>query len=351
MPAPDAVVLGASGFAGGELVRLLLGHPQLRLTAALSDRLEGQAIADVHANLAGATELCFEPASDWSWAQMESGTWTIFSALPHRETAARLAPLLEQLGDTVQLIDLSGDHRLDDAAAYKLFYGSPHPAPDLLPQFVYGLPELNRERISSARLVANPGCFATAAALALLPAAAAGWPVRFVAVDGKTGSSGAGARLSQTTHHPYRANSFQAYRQLRHQHLPEITGAWQAAGGSHDTEISFVPHMAPMVRGIFVTAHLFLESEVSEPEVKARYQSFCAPAPFMRLVDGSPAVNQVWGSNRCDLSVTCCGRTVVVCAAIDNLVKGAAGQAIQNANLMNGWNETAGLLSPAPWPV
>jgi N-acetyl-gamma-glutamyl-phosphate reductase len=282
---------------------------------------------------------------------MESGIWTLFSALPHRETAARLASLVEQLGSNVQVIDLSGDLRLDDPAAYAHHYGSPHPAPGLLQRFVYGLSELNRERIRSARLVANPGCFATAASLALVPAAAAGWPVRFVAVDGKTGSSGAGVRLSQTTHHPFRANSFQAYRQLRHQHLPEITGAWQAAGGSSETEISFVPHMAPMVRGIFVTAHLFVGSTVPEPEVVEQYRTFCATAPFMRLVDGSPAVNQVWGSNRCDLSVTCCDRTVVVCAAIDNLVKGAAGQAIQNANLMNGWEETAGLLAPAPWPV
>jgi N-acetyl-gamma-glutamyl-phosphate reductase len=223
--------------------------------------------------------------------------------------------------------------------------------PELLPRFTYGLPELNREQIQASVLVANPGCFATAAALALLPAAAAGWPVSFVAIDGKTGSSGAGAQPRETTHHPNRMNNFRAYQQLDHRHLPEIEGAWRAAGGSTGTELSFVPHMAPMVRGIFITAHLHLAHPIAEEEIRQQYASFYEPAPFVRIVDGSPSVTEVWGSNRCDLSLTVKGRTVVVCTAIDNLVKGAAGQAVQNANLMNRWQETAGLLAPAPRPV
>jgi N-acetyl-gamma-glutamyl-phosphate reductase len=240
---------------------------------------------------------------------------------------------------------------LRDPEQYRRYYGNEHAAPELLDGFVYGLPELHRTAIANADRVANPGCFATAINLALIPAAACGWPVHCMAVDGMTGSSGAGAQPSPTTHHPYRAHNIEAYRPLDHQHLPEILQAWRAAGGGAETPLSFVPHRTPLVRGIAVSAHIFFDGTVDADEVFERYRTFYADAPFVRVISKPPAVVDVWGSNRCDLSVATSGRIVSVCTAIDNLVKGAAGQAVQNANLMNEWDETAGLLTPMPTPI
>jgi N-acetyl-gamma-glutamyl-phosphate reductase len=348
----DAVVLGAGGFVGGELLRLILGHQHLRLAAALSDSHAGRPISDVHPQLGPFTDLAFRSAAQWSWGDLGSGEWTVFAALDHGAGMTRLTRLADAAeGSDVQLVDLSGDFRLRDPDAYEQFYGKRHIAPDRLASFVYGLPELHREDIRRATRVANPGCFATAASLALLPAAAAGWRFHGVALDGMTGSSGAGVGPRPTTHHPNRANNLQAYKPLCHQHLPEIQQAWTAAGGDAGTEVSFVPHMAPMVRGIAISAHLILAGPVPESEVLRQYRSFYSDSPFVRLTDVPPGVVDVWGSNRCHLCVTTQGAVVSVCGVLDNLIKGAAGQAIQNVNLMSGWPETAGLLTPVPRPV
>lgn len=347
-----AVVFGAGGFAGGELLRLLACHPQFELTAALSNTQAGKQIGDVYPNLAPWTQIVFTASDAFDFKQMSSGQWMLFAALGHKETQTKLAPLVDVLKDAdVKVVDLSGDFRLDDAATYETYYKTPHTAPALLDQFVYGLPELNRDAIRSARYVANPGCFATASQLAILPMGGIDATVEFMAVDAKTGSSGGGIKPAATTHHPNRMNNFSAYKQFEHQHFPEIRAGWIGAGGSPDTEISFVPQRAPMVRGIFVTAHFFLKEAVDTQWAESIYKTYYERHPFVRIVDKSPFVSSIWGTNMCDISVVANGRSVVACSVIDNLLKGASGQAVQNANLMQQFDETEGLIYPAPMPV
>jgi N-acetyl-gamma-glutamyl-phosphate reductase len=348
-----AAIWGAGGYVGGELLRLVACHPKLELTAALSDTHAGKKVGDVFPNLAPFTDLMFESQTDWPFDKMKDGaSWTLFAALGHVETMNKLGPVVRALkGANVKIVDLSGDFRLQDPAAYLKYYEHEHTEQALLPTFVYGLPELYREKIKQAACVANPGCFATACQLSMLPMAAAPVKTLFVAVDAKTGSSGGGIKPASTTHHPYRMNNYSAYKQFSHQHFPEIAGGWQGAGGSKDTEISFVPQRAPLVRGIFVTSHFFMEQAVTKQQAAAWYKEFYASHPFVRMIDKSPFISDIWGTNVCGISVTAEGKKVVVCAAIDNLMKGAAGQAVQNANLMQGWNETDGLLMPAPSPM
>jgi N-acetyl-gamma-glutamyl-phosphate reductase len=347
-----AVIYGAGGFAGGELLRLLAVHPHFHIEAALSHTRAGERIGQVYPNLVPFTDAVFTSPEDWDFDALREGDWTLFAALGHGQTMTTLAPLVREVDNPAfKIVDLSGDFRLEDAGTYRQFYGLEHTAPELLGGFVYGLPELNRGAIKGARLVANPGCFATSAQLALLPVAATKRAVRFVAVDAKTGSSGGGIKPAATTHHPNRMNNFSAYKQLTHQHFPEIRGGWAGAGGPPDTEISFVPQRAPMVRGIFTTAHFFMDGEVSADEAAGWYRDYYEDHPFVRVVERSPFVSNIWGTNMCDVSVTAAGRTVVASAAIDNLIKGAAGQAVQNANLQCGFEETAGLLTPAPTPI
>ncbi len=350
--ARKAVVLGAGGFVGAELLRLLACHPNMELAAALSNTHADKPIGEIHPSLAPWTHIDFISSKHWSWDRLETGSWILFSAQPHVKTMRVLPQVLKTLAAAdVKVVDLSGDFRLGSSETYKKYYGTEHEAPEYLDQFAYGLPEGNRSSIAEAEYVANPGCFATCAQLAILPMATLEKQVLFAAIDGKTGSSGAGVAPRATTHHPNRMNNFLAYKQLAHQHFPEIQGGWLRAGGAADTTISFVPQMAPMVRGIFVTAHFFTAKPVKEKEIASLYSSFYADAPFVRIVDGSPSVADVWGTNRCDISVTAQDNKVVVCAAIDNLVKGAAGQAVQCANIACGFEETAGLLTPPPGPV
>ena len=351
-----AVVWGAGGFAGGELLRLLAYHPHFELQGAISNTNAQKKIGEVYPGLAPFTELSFQTEEEYSWDVLETGNWTVFSAGAHVQTMKRLPPLLERIAqsknrENIKIVDLSGDFRLKDAAEYKKYYKHEHVAQNLLDSFTYGLPELNRDEICAARLIANPGCFATCAQLSILPMAAAPLKTMFAAIDAKTGSSGAGIKPLLTTHHPNRMNNYSAYKQIGHQHFPEVQGGWLAAGGSPETKMSFVPQRAPIVRGIFVTAHFFLAQETSSEEVTGWYQSYYQSAPFVRICSGSPTVQDIWGTNRCDISVSASGKLVIICAAIDNLVKGAAGQAVQNANLMNGFKETAGLDIPVPMPI
>lgn len=347
-----AAVWGAGGYVGAELLRLLVTHPHLKLEVALSGTHARKPIGNVYPGLAPWIDLTFADPGDWSWDPLQTGSWILFSAQPHVKTMTALPPVIDILGNAdVKIVDLSGDFRLQDPEEYAAFYGHAHVNVDYLDRFVYGLPELNRRPISQSMYVANPGCFATCAQLSILPMASCPSPVECVAIDGKTGSSGAGVLPRETTHHPVRMNNFRAYKQLTHQHTPEIVGGWERAGGLKDTPISFVPQMAPMVRGIFTTAHFFTREAVSQEQISDLYKGFYEEAPFVRIVEGSPKISDIWGTNRCDISVTAQGRTVVVCAAIDNLVKGAAGQAVQNANLMCGFKETDGLMTPAPSPV
>jgi LysW-gamma-L-alpha-aminoadipyl-6-phosphate/LysW-L-glutamyl-5-phosphate reductase len=346
------VVYGAGGFSGGELLRLLACHPNFTIEAALSNTHAGKSVSDIYPNLAPWTDAVFTAPDEWPMDRLATGCWTLFAAMPHVKTMSVLGPLVKKFDNPeLKVVDLSGDFRLDDPETYRTFYKHDHVAEDLLDAFVYGLPEIHREAIRKARLVANPGCFATGCQLALLPVAASGENASFVAVDAKTGSSGGGIRPAGTSHHPNRMNNFSAYKQLSHQHFPEIQGGWISAGGNQETVISFVPQRAPIVRGIFVTAHFMMDGATDQVEAEGWYREYYRGHPFVRIVDSSPFVSNIWGTNMCDISVTAKGRVVVASAAIDNLLKGASGQAVQNANLMNGLEETAGLLTPAPTPI
>jgi N-acetyl-gamma-glutamyl-phosphate/LysW-gamma-L-alpha-aminoadipyl-6-phosphate reductase len=298
-------------------------------------------VGDVHRNLYGLTDLRFEkvPEDFESLSHLDC----VFLALPHGQ-ALDIAP---RLPTGVKVVDLSGDFRLRDAAVFAEAYGREHTASDLQREFVYGLTELNREKIKNARLVSNPGCFATATLLGLAPLAASGALKGRVVVDAKTGSSGSGAKPAANTHHPQRANSFYAYKPFTHQHVPEIEQTLgDVSGGAWSSELVFMTHSLPVSRGIFASIYAELDEGrvMSAEELSRLYREFYGGSFFVRLVPGSPDINWVKLTNFCDIGFAARGRQVAVFAALDNLVKGAAGQAVQNMNLMFGLEEKTGLL-------
>ncbi|HLU64672.1 MAG TPA: N-acetyl-gamma-glutamyl-phosphate reductase [Kofleriaceae bacterium] len=344
-----AAVIGGSGYGAAEMLRRLIIHPEVEVVRVASIDLVGQPVWAAHPNLTGLTDLRFE---DISPAEAARGCDVALLALPHKVTAAKVPELVE-LG--VKIVDMSGDFRLRDAEEYRRFYGAVHPVPELLGQFVYGLPELNRERIRAARWVASPGCFATGTELALIPLAAAGLlrgPVHVCAI---TGSSGSGAAPSAGTHHPVRAVNLRTYKPLVHQHTPEIAATLRDAGAA-EVELRFVPVSAPLSRGIFVSAFLEVDASVNEAQVAALYDERYAAEPFVRRPTGRlPEVAPVAGSNYVEVGFSLgepsgATRTLTVFSAIDNLVKGGAGQAIQNMNLLLGLDERLSLEDPGSWP-
>jgi N-acetyl-gamma-glutamyl-phosphate/LysW-gamma-L-alpha-aminoadipyl-6-phosphate reductase len=349
-----ACILGGSGFGGGELLRLLPAHPQVKSVRAVSRKLAGQPFWKTHPNLRGVVQGDFDASPDWR-ALVTAEHPVVFSAMPHLELAQQL-PVLEAewdklgLAKHLTLIDLSGDFRLDDADAYAKAYGAAHPCPQLLGSFVYGLPEWRREEIKGARRIANPGCFATAIQLALLPFAGLN-DLGFIAVSAATGSSGSGAAVSEGTHHPTRAQDFRAYKVLGHQHGAEIMRLMDACG-SRGYDMGFVPHSAPMVRGIFATVMLHPPAglKLDADAVDKRFAQAYAGAPFVRLTEESPRVGAVAGSNFCDIGWQARDGSVAVMSALDNLVKGMAGQAVQNMNLALGFPETTGLMQTGSYP-
>jgi N-acetyl-gamma-glutamyl-phosphate reductase len=273
-------------------------------------------------------------------------------ALPHKVTAAKVPELL---ATRVKIVDMSGDFRLRSADEYKTWYGAAHPHPELLGSFVYGLPELNREAIRAARCVASPGCFATTIELALLPLAKAGLLAGVVHVNGITGSSGSGIAPGATTHHPSRAGNLRTYKPLEHQHVPEVIQTLKD-GGARDLALQFVPVSAPLVRGIFVTAFVELGADVTVDKLTELYDGYYHGAPFVRRPKKRlPEVVAVAGSNYAEVGVAAGPvhgerRTVTCFAVTDNLIKGGAGQAIQNMNLMLGLDEKASLEDLGSWP-
>lgn len=346
----DVVILGASGYGGGELLRLLATHPRLCSVQGVSRQSVGKPISAVHPNLHGVVSGQFVAEIDWK-ALADSPCPVVFAAMPHGEFARQL-PVLEAalrdagIGERVTIVDLSGDFRLATEAEFAASYGGPHPCPQLLPGFVYGLSEWRRTVLPGARRIANPGCFATALQLGLLPLLALGGHCpRWVAISAITGSSGSGASPSDTTHHPTRAHDFRAYKQLSHQHEGEIRRTLRESGSALD--FAFVPHSAPLVRGIFAT--LMFEC-ATEAGLREAYASAYADAPFVRLVQGTPRIAAVVGSNYADVAITQSRGQASVTVAIDNLVKGMAGQAIQNLNLAQGWDEREGLRGAALFP-
>src|SRR5437588_1390742 len=335
-------IFGGSGYGGSELLRILLFHPHAEVSLVTANEHAGKAVAEVHRNLLGLTELRFVAAPEEFEGLGELDC--VFLALPHGQ-ALEIAP---RLPSGLKVVDLSGDFRLRDAAEFKEHYGREHTATALQREFVYGLTELNREEIKRARLVSNPGCFATATLLGLAPLAAAGALKGRVVVDAKTGSSGSGAKPAANTHHPQRSNSSYAYKPFTHQHVPEIV---QTLGDVSAPRVWTNEHVVmtqslPVAPGIFASiyAEFGEENQLTADELTALYTDFYRDSFFVRLVKGSPDIDCVKTTNFCDIGFAARGRQVAVFSAIDNLVKGAAGQAVQNMKLMFGLDERAGLL-------
>ena len=335
-------VLGASGFAGAELLRRLLDHPELEVVRVCANDHVGELVSSAHPHLEGLTRLRFENPPH---AEAARGVDAVIMGLPHGASCEVVDAVASS---NTRIVDMSGAFRVQSPASYARYYGAAHPRPELLPEFVYGLPELNRERIRGARYVASAGCFATTIELMLLPFAKAGLLRGAVQVVGITGSSGAGATPTATTHHPVRAHNLRTYKPLEHAHTPEILETL-AVAGAPDLELQFVPVSAPLTRGIFATAFFEVPASVSEGELRALpaaiYRSErCVIVPEARL----PEVVAVLGSNRAEVGlalgpVTGDLRRLTAFGALDNLVKGGAGQALQNLNLMLGFDELSGL--------
>lgn len=349
-----ACILGGSGYGGGELLRLLAGHSEVAGVRAVSRKHAGQPFWKAHPNLRGVAPGEFDAEPDWA-ALAQAERPVLFSAMPHSELAQQIGGLetawtRHDLAKRLTLIDLSGDFRLDDAASFERAYGKPHPAPARLGGFVYGLPEWKKKDLAGARRIASPGCFATAIQLALLPFAGL-QDLGFIAVSAATGSSGSGASPGEGTHHPTRAQDFRAYKVLAHQHAAEITRLLDA-GGSRGYRFAFVPHSAPMVRGIHATVLLQPPAalKLDATAVQARFEAAYHDAPFVRLVREAPRVAAVTGSNFCDIGWEVRDGSIAVMSVLDNLVKGMAGQAIQGMNLALGLPETAGLMQAGTFP-
>lgn len=344
-----ATVLGGSGFAGAELVRRLLLHPEVELVrVGAADHL-GEPLPAALPHLEGLTDLKFEALSP---EQAIEGVDIVLMGLPHR---ASIELVEAALRSNVKVLDLSGAFRLGDPESYRRYYGEPHARPDLLGEFVYGLPEMHRERLRGARWVASPGCFATCIELGLLPFARAGLLTGAIYTTGVTGSSGSGVTPSATTHHPVRAVNLRTYKPLEHQHVPEIERALRGAGAK-DPRLSFVPISAPLVRGIFATSFFEVPDRVTPEELTEVLASAYREERFVRVPKARlPEVVAVAGSNYAEVGLATGeardGRRVVtVFSALDNLVKGGAGQAIQNMNLMLGLPEHITLEDPGPYP-
>jgi N-acetyl-gamma-glutamyl-phosphate reductase len=329
-------IFGGSGYGGSELLRILLPHPNAEIAFVTANEHAGKEVGEVHRNLFGLTDLKFISAPENPAGLTDLNC--VFLALPHGQAM----DLVPKLPERVKAIDLSGDFRLQDQYAFEQHYGRQHTAMQTQAEFVYGLTETNRELIKTARLISNPGCFATATLLGLAPLVANDLISGRVIVDAKTGSSGSGAKPAANTHHPQRMNSFYAYKPFTHQHVPEIEQELRSVG-DWTSELIFMTHSLPVARGIFASIYVETKSILTETQLHSLFADFYRESFFVRLVKGSPDINWVKTTNFCDIAWATRGNQLVVFSAIDNLVKGAAGQAVQNMNLMFGLDEKTGL--------
>lgn len=342
----SVAVIGAAGYTGAEAVRWVLGHPRLTLAAVTSTADAGRSLSDVYPAFASSTDIRFQAPDTERIADVAD---VALLAVPHTAALA-LAPALLEAGVTV--IDLSADFRLRDASVYEAWYGVPHASPTLLEQAVYGLPELDRSRLPGARLVACPGCYPTATVLAALPMLASGaWAGGPVRVDAKSGVSGAGRTPSEASHFVSADGAVSPYKVGSHRHTPEIEQALSTAAAS-DVRVIFAPHLVPMSRGLLSTVYLDVAPGFTTSDAVATYRAHYATEPFVRVADpfSMPSTAEVRGSNRASVGVYVDDRTstLVVACAIDNLGKGAAGQAVQCLNASLGFPETEGLMTQGP---
>ncbi|HEY7201344.1 MAG TPA: N-acetyl-gamma-glutamyl-phosphate reductase [Candidatus Dormibacteraeota bacterium] len=332
-----AAVAGANGYAGMTLVNLLARHPGVELAQLTSRSFAGQRYQAVFPLLELDGAFLEEPDA--------SGVDVVFSCLPHNVGAARASGWLDA---GARVIDMSADFRLRDAAEYPRWYRQEHPAPGLLGEAVYGLPELHAGELGEARLVAVPGCHSTAAILAMAPAVAAGLTGGDVVVDSKTGVSGAGRSPSLGVHFAEASETVHAYSIGGHRHAPEVVQELGALAGGAPPRVTLVTHLIPMIRGILVTCYFDLVGSVSE--LRDAYSAFDAAQPFTRVLDQPPTTKLTSHTNLCLVNVAAQGSKAVVTAAIDNLVKGASGQGVECFNIAFGFDRCAALEGPVQWP-
>lgn len=332
-------IIGGSGYIGAELLRYALIHPRLEIRWVTANTRVGEEIAAVLPNLGGFARGTFLPLEE---AERRLGeVRAVFVSLPHNQSQTVIPALVEKAPGTV-FIDMAGDFRTNDLEGYRRYYGREHAAPQWLPRFIYGLTEFQRDRLRSARLIANPGCFATALDLSLAPLAAAGRLKGDVFISAVTGSSGSGNKPTGTTHHPERAANFRAYKVLAHQHLLEVE-AFLRTLTRDEFHLGFVPHSGPFVRGIFTT--LFLR-DIDLEELEGIFHDAYGGEALISVIRGSPELRWVQGTPRAVIGLEGREGRAVVFSVTDNLGKGAAGQAIQNLNLALGIPETEGLQLP-----
>ena len=336
-------IINVTGYAGIELARLLYRHPMVELCSVSGRSAAGQKLADVFPHAADV---------DLSIDSDVSNIDVAFSAMPHKASAEVILPLVKK---GVKIIDISADFRLKDADAYPKWYDFVHPAAELLHNAVYGLPEFHRPEIKGANLVANPGCYPTGALLALGPVVKAGIVEPDIIIDSKSGVSGAGRSLALNTHYCEAVDNVSAYALKGHRHFPEIVQELYGLNTGIDLSVTFLPHLIPMTRGILSTCYAHVKDSALKGENKELmhlYRDFYEGEPFVRVVNVPPGTKHTWGSNLCLVHPYFdhdSGRVIII-SCIDNLVKGAAGQAIQNMNIMMGWPEMTGLEALPVYP-
>lgn len=346
MPTPKRIaIIGATGYTGSELLRLLHHRTDIEIVAITSERRAGERFSDVHPFFEGIAEQKLLHAAEVAALQPD----LVFLALPHGVSMR----FVEDFKDApFKIIDLSGDFRLSSPEVYEDWYQKDHSYPEGFAEAAFGLPELFAEDIKKARLIANPGCYPTSAILGLAPLIKAGWlENRGIIIDSKSGVTGAGVKAKAVNHFSSVNDNFKAYGLKKHRHSVEIEEKLSQLGGQA-VQLQFTPHLLPVDRGILSTMYARPNRSITEAELRALYQDFYAHAPFVRLREQLPSLKAVRGTNYCDLQVHWDARTgnIIVLSAIDNLVKGAAGQAIQNMNLLFGWAQARGLAQPPLQP-
>jgi N-acetyl-gamma-glutamyl-phosphate reductase len=340
-------IAGATGYTGLELLRLLVQHPKVKIQTLTAETHAGKNISEVAPSLAGWLDQPLKKLDPSVAKECD----VLFLCLPHTTSMEQVPALMQ---GSCLVVDLSADYRLRDENVYNQWYKTTHLNPELLKDAVYGLPELHRTAIRQAKLVANPGCYPTGAILALAPVMKEAWvDPNSIIIDSKSGVSGAGRKLSLSTHFCETNEGVSAYGLGEHRHTPEIEQELGALAGK-DITVSFSPHLMPMTRGILTTAYVQLKTQMDRKTLHAHFTRFYEKEPFVRILPSGRFANthSVAGSNYCDIGVQADARTgrAVITSAIDNLMKGASSQAIQNMNLMMGWEETLGLDAPPLFP-
>ncbi len=343
-------LLGGTGYGAGELLRLLVQHPGIEVASVVSTSAAGESLVSRHSHLRGFYDQCFDSELDLSKLKGYEKSYLI-TALPHGASGTRISEIIDEAeAKEISILDLSGDVRLSDPEQRKKFYPESSASDYVQQAFCYGMTELRREEIKKAKHISNPGCFVTSATLAAAPIVTQGLHQGQIIFDGKSGSSGGGKTPDSTFHHPERHGNVNAYKVLEHRHEPEIRQALGDASGTV-LQTSFAPHVIPVARGMYVTCYLQLKDAMSADDLKALYEEFYADSFFVRISDKPAELQDVVGSNFCDIFVTARDSQVVITSALDNLVKGMAGQAIQNINLNAGLSEELGLRTPALRPI